>query len=109
LKVALMGSEENVNVTAARFLHEHGMKARDWTNLVFVAEALRRGLELAIDPERSRVLVRCDQREHWWKSGVNSLNTRLLKRVTMNKDVASRFLRSQRVHALDNAVFQADD
>lgn len=104
-----MGSDENVNVTAARFLHERGMKARDWTNLVFVAEALRRGLELAIDPERSRILVRCDQREHWWKSGVNSLNTRLLKRITMNKDVASRFLRSQGVHALDNAVFGVED
>lgn len=93
-------------LAASRFLHEGGLNPREWTNITVVAEALARGYHLSVDSQRSRIVIMVDGKQHWWKSGLTSLNSSLLMRITKNKDVASKLLRAQGHPAVENAAFQ---
>lgn len=100
------GLDAETYLAASRLLHAKGMNPREWTNLMVVAEALARGFDLSVDSRRARIQIEVDGKRHWWKSGLTSLNSGLIMRITKNKDVASRLLRAQGNPVVENASFQ---
>lgn len=91
-------------------LESIGLSTRNWTNTVFVAEALRRGLEVTKSKRNAkRILVSHGGVTHSWNSGVTTINQVSARRIVSYKEVTSRLLINAGLSAPDNAVFPAGD
>lgn len=90
---------------ANQHLIDIGYATRTYTNIVLVAEALERNLEVKSTPSGRSIEVRHQGRSRYWKGGTNNHNTRLAKQIVHFKDVCNRHLRNHGVNAPENAVF----
>lgn len=86
-----------------------GYAKRSHTNLVFVAEALERNLEVKRTPSGRSIEVRYKGRSRYWKGGTTNHNSHLAKKIVHFKDVCNRHLRNHGVNAPENAVFGATE
>lgn len=82
---------------------------QNWTNRVVVAAALKHGITVTTSDTRERVILTYNGKQHWWRAGLSSLNTRLAMRVCKNKDVLSALLGAQGLPVLKNQVFSATE
>lgn len=90
-------------------LSELGIPTKNWTNVVLVAEALARGIQVDKPAKGGGVLLTHGEKKHrYWLNGYVTLNTALSRRVVAYKDVLSRLLQDMGVHAPENGVFEAD-
>ena len=94
---------------AGMVMADLGLNVNAWNTRVIMAEALRRDIEVTRLSEQGGVLLTHGRRTHRWRNSITSLNSRLVKRVLGNKDVASRLLRAQGLPALENAIFAPDE
>lgn len=94
---------------ANRHLIDVGYTKRTYTNLVLVAEALERNLEVKTTPSRRSIEVRQQGRSRYWKGGTTNHNSHLAKKIVHFKDVCNRHLRNHGVNAPENAVFGATE
>lgn len=83
--------------------------SENWTNRAVVAAALRNGVTVTKSDTRERVILSYNGRQHWWRDGLSSLNTRLAMRVCKNKDVLSALLSAEGLPVMKNQVFSAED
>lgn len=82
-----------------------GYAKRTHTNLVLVAEALERNLEVKRTPSGRSIEIQHQGRSRYWKGGTTNHNSHLAKKIVHYKDVCNRHLRNHGVDAPENAVF----
>ncbi|GAB3194076.1 ATP-grasp domain-containing protein [Nesterenkonia suensis] len=92
---------------AQRFMRQQGFNPRTWSNVVMVAAALERGIEVYAKPERKSIFLRHGSVENRWQAGSSRLNSRLARRCLNRKDVLNRLLRDSGLPAPENCVFEA--
>lgn len=86
-------------------MRDLGLSVTAWNTRVIVQEALNRGIEVhRLGPNGGVKLVH-DGKTHRWRDAITSINSRLVKRVAMHKEVASRLLRAEGLPGLENAIF----
>lgn len=94
---------------ARKHMRDIGIKAPYWNNMVIVAEALDRGIDVSTIRSGRRMVLKHGGKKHFWLLGRSSLNTKLAIKCTELKEVTSSLLRSAGVDAPENAVFGAED
>src|SRR5690625_2319618 len=95
--------------TAKERMLEIGLSPQNWTNRVVVAAALKRGVRVTKSKRRGNVVLRYRGRRHWWRDGLSSLNTPLVRRMVKHKDVLSSYLLARGIPALRNQVFAENE
>lgn len=90
---------------ARKHLKKLGFGTKSFSNLVLVAEALERGVEVGVSRSGRRIALRKESRNRYWKAGASNLNSKLAIRMTHRKDVCSRFLRAYLPNIPENCVF----
>src|SRR5690625_6277863 len=79
-----------------------GLSPQNWTNRAVVAAALKRGVRVTKSRRRGNVVLRYRGRRHWWRDGLSSLNTPLVRRMVKHKDVLSSYLLARESPSLRN-------
>jgi D-alanine-D-alanine ligase-like ATP-grasp enzyme len=90
---------------ARRHLSQLGVRHRNLTNLVIVAEALDRGISVGTASNPRYIEFSFKGRKRRWLDGFTDHNARLARRMTKQKNVTNALLRSFGVPAPQNAVF----
>lgn len=90
---------------AGDHLADLGMYTENWTNRAVVAAALKHGITVTKRMPRESLILNLGGKKHWFRDGMSSMNSRLVIRISKNKDVLSALLRANGVPALRNQVF----
>lgn len=80
-----------------------------YSNVVLVQEALERGIHIQKSASGRSILLQNGNRKHWWRGGNCSLNTNLMKRVSLYKSATNALLRAQGINTANSQLFEADD
>lgn len=94
---------------ATTYIRSLGFQGKVASNIVLVQNALQRNIKVARSSNGRAITLTDGQRNHWWRGGNSSLNTRLAKRVSQYKSVTNALLQSQGIKTTNTFLFEADD